>query len=300
MSMAKAAGSNAGVQKTIIKSFENLPTDPAKLTSGAILALGTQLWDYVGSVPSAAQDVYSTVVPTLFDSTKAGIKWSVFMVSGLTAIPAVYAVTAPDSGYSIDNLAPAAPGNVLLAESVTGIDLAWDDPVDDDFNYFAVYRSTSANFDPSAMQPIATVTEPKYVDADVVAGTTYFYRLSAFDFAGNRSVFSPEKSLLVTGVISNINTVPDDFALEQNYPNPFNPSTMIQFGLPRADRVRIEIFDIRGALVKTLVDDKLSAGYHAAVWNGLNDTGYSVSAGTYLYRMVSGAGTITKKMVYMK
>ena len=58
------------------------------------------------------QDVYSTVVPTLFDSTKAGIKWSVFMVSGLTAIPAVYAVTAPDSGYSIDNLAPAAPGNV--------------------------------------------------------------------------------------------------------------------------------------------------------------------------------------------
>jgi hypothetical protein len=300
MKMAKTAGPDAAKHTTIIKAFENLPDNPSTLAAGTVLALGDQAWDYVGSVPAAAQDTYSTVVPTLFDSTKDGIKWSVFMVSGHTAVPAVYAMTSPDSGYSIDNLAPAAPGNVVLSESASGINLVWDDPVDEDFNYFAIYRSTSAGFDPTGTEPIATVIEAKYTDADVAAGSTYFYRLSAFDFAGNQSVFSPEKSLVVTGVTSNINTIPDDFALEQNYPNPFNPSTMIQFALPKADRVRIEIFDIRGALVKTLVDDKFSAGYHAAVWNGLNDAGYSVSAGTYLYRMVSSNGTITKKMVYMK
>jgi len=79
--------------------------------------------------------------------------------------------------------------------------------------------------------------------------------------------------------------LPRPFALRPAYPNPFNPKTTLGFTLPRISHVNLDIFDVRGRLVRHLVDDSFEAGLHEVPWNGLDDGGRSVSAGVYFSRM---------------
>jgi len=90
------------------------------------------------------------------------------------------------------------------------------------------------------------------------------------------------------------------FELFGNYPNPFNPSTTIRFDLPLRSTVNLDIFNLRGQKICSLVDSELPAGTHRAVWNGLDDQGRPVSSGVYLYRLSDSKNTTTKKMMLMK
>lgn len=91
------------------------------------------------------------------------------------------------------------------------------------------------------------------------------------------------------------------FKLSQNYPNPFNPSTKIQFSLPQTEKVRLEVYDIQGNLVKSLVDYELySAGNYEVVWDGTNNHGKKVSSGIYFTKMHAGKFSQTKKMNLVK
>ncbi len=96
--------------------------------------------------------------------------------------------------------------------------------------------------------------------------------------------------------------LPKAFSLAQNYPNPFNPMTTIRVDIPDENRllVTLDIFDLRGRRVRTLVDRPLSGGTHYFAWDGRNDTGSSVPSGTYLYRLSRGRELSTKKMILMK
>ncbi|MFH1688343.1 MAG: S8 family serine peptidase [bacterium] len=89
--------------------------------------------------------------------------------------------------------------------------------------------------------------------------------------------------------------VPAQFSLAQNYPNPFNPSTEISFEIPVASSVTLEVYNIMGQRVTTLVDDNLEAGQHSVTW----DAGRH-SSGVYFYRLDAGSFVSTKKMVLMK
>ena len=91
--------------------------------------------------------------------------------------------------------------------------------------------------------------------------------------------------------------LPAGFALGQNYPNPFNPSTVIPYQLPSAASVRLEVFNVLGQRVATLVDGEQAAGAHTAVWTATNEAGKSVSAGVYIYRLTAGAAEATGRMV---
>ena len=94
--------------------------------------------------------------------------------------------------------------------------------------------------------------------------------------------------------------MPDAFALSQNYPNPFNPSTNIRFSLPTEQRVKLQVFDVTGSLVKTILDEAISAGNREAAWDGTNTAGAKVASGMYLYRIQAGNFTAVKKMVMLK
>ncbi len=94
--------------------------------------------------------------------------------------------------------------------------------------------------------------------------------------------------------------LPSVMALDQNHPNPFNPRTTIRFALPRAQEVTLRIFDVQGKLVRTLVDGAQTAGAHEAVWEGRDDRGGQVPSGTYLYRLRSEDGEVTRKMLLLK
>ena len=92
-------------------------------------------------------------------------------------------------------------------------------------------------------------------------------------------------------------TLPDGFALGQNYPNPFNPSTIIPYQLPVAAHMRLELFNVLGQRVTTLVDGERPAGFHTAVWDATNAEGQAVGAGLYIYRLSGGGATLTRKMM---
>jgi hypothetical protein len=94
--------------------------------------------------------------------------------------------------------------------------------------------------------------------------------------------------------------LPKEFSLSQNRPNPFNPSTVIDFALPTRSNVSINIFNVLGQKVRTLVDREFDAGYHKETWNGKTENGTSAASGIYFYKIDAGDYTDTKKMIMLK
>jgi len=93
---------------------------------------------------------------------------------------------------------------------------------------------------------------------------------------------------------------PNKFQLYDNYPNPFNPETRICYDLPAAAQVNIEVINILGRHVATLVDNSQPAGHYEVIWNGRDDNNREVSSGIYLYRISAGDFTGSKKMILQK
>jgi hypothetical protein len=89
--------------------------------------------------------------------------------------------------------------------------------------------------------------------------------------------------------------LPQALALNQNYPNPFNPTTQITYQLPREADVRLEVFDMAGRRVATLVNESISAGTHTVNFDATN-----LSSGVYIYRLLAGSAVITKKLTLVK
>lgn len=100
--------------------------------------------------------------------------------------------------------------------------------------------------------------------------------------------------------VSGVPLKPAPFRLEGNYPNPFNPSTMITFNLNEDAASRLEVFDLQGHLVRTLWQGDLAAGPHELPWDGRDNSGRAVSAGTYVAKLTSAGHTATTKMVLAK
>lgn len=88
--------------------------------------------------------------------------------------------------------------------------------------------------------------------------------------------------------------------LNGNYPNPFNPETTISFSLSETGKVKLDIYNIRGQRVKTIVNESMSAGKHKAVWNGTDNNNRKVSSGVYFYRLTTDKQKFNNKMILMK
>ena len=93
---------------------------------------------------------------------------------------------------------------------------------------------------------------------------------------------------------------PGKFSLHTNYPNPFNPITHINYDLPKHSNVNLNIYNMLGEQVKTLVNQDQMPGFKSVVWNGTNDLGRPVSAGVYLYQIRAKGFSKTHKMIFLK
>lgn len=102
-------------------------------------------------------------------------------------------------------------------------------------------------------------------------------------------------TVTVTSLITGDPTLPDAYSLSQNYPNPFNSSTVIQYELPEAAWVRLEVYNMLGQAVATLVDGNQQAGVYSYNWNADN-----FASGIYFYRITAGNFSASKKMVIIK
>ncbi len=128
-------------------------------------------------------------------------------------------------------------------------------------------------------------------DRGVEPGTTYRYRVDVSDASGRRTLFETQ----------GIETPSMPLALRQNHPNPFNPSTTIEYYLPAACAVTLEIYDSSGKLVARLLDGETQArGTHSVEWRGTDGNGRAASSGVYFYRLRAGRETLSRKMVLLR
>ncbi|MCF7923049.1 MAG: T9SS type A sorting domain-containing protein [Candidatus Marinimicrobia bacterium] len=123
-------------------------------------------------------------------------------------------------------------------------------------------------------------------------GTAYFD-----DFSVEKMATSPGTGIIDVSANSG---VPSDYVLARNYPNPFNPSTHIRFTCPSSDRVKLEIRNVLGQHVKTLVDSEMGKGNHEVIWNGDNTNGQPVASGVYIYSLVTNKGLFSQKMILIR
>lgn len=106
---------------------------------------------------------------------------------------------------------------------------------------------------------------------------------------------------LVQNSLGKIVGKPTTYSLEQNYPNPFNPSTVIEYQVPDdGDMVTLQIFDLAGRHIRTLVNEPKDAGTYKVFWDGSDAVGRRVASGMYVYRMKSGSFVSVKKMIMIK
>jgi len=94
--------------------------------------------------------------------------------------------------------------------------------------------------------------------------------------------------------------IPIDFNLAENYPNPFNARTEIVFAVPSRSHVQLEVYDILGRKIKTLVSGQYDTGYYRAMWDGKSDGGDGVASGLYFYTLRTDKATVARKMLLLK
>jgi len=113
-------------------------------------------------------------------------------------------------------------------------------------------------------------------------------------------VFEFESTTLGVEGVGESFEVPMTYSLRQNYPNPFNPVTHISYDIIEATNVTIQIYDLLGHNVKTLVNERKDVGFYTTIWNGLDHNGSKVASGVYIYRLETERFTATKKMLLLK
>ena len=256
--------------------------------------------DFVDYLPNHGFEAYNLVAPTLLDSnayTSPDHYLTGFFVTGHWDGGWGFIDGLPVVGYSVDNIHPGIPGELVLqASSEAGVEISWAASMADDFQYFQILRATNPDF--SDATTMATV-EPYLMDVGVSSGHTYYYQVMAVDANGN---VGDGTNVVSTAIVSvdDARVLPTVLALSQNYPNPFNPTTSIEFALPEAAQVTVEIYNLLGQRVRTLVSGYMPAGYISTQWDGLDQNGTVLSSGTYIYRLETPEASFSKKMVLMK
>ncbi len=293
VALADAAPAPAGFD--LRRYRDHLYAIPAPvLSTQEALPPGT--WEVVASAPGIGQESYLIATPTLADSTAAGgIFWSVYVVSAHSSALGAWFASAPDSGYSVDNIAPGVPTGFAASYGTGTVDLWWNPAPESDFQYFRVYRSSDPGFTPGPATLAQETASTSWEDSPTDPGSVY-YKLTALDHAGNES--APAASGAVTGVGEGP-VAAAMFALEAAAPNPFSAATRIGFDLPREATVRLQVFDVGGRLVRTLVQGSTPAGRHEVTWNGADDAGRRASPGVYLYRLRAGTFEATRRTVLL-
>lgn len=118
---------------------------------------------------------------------------------------------------------------------------------------------------------------------------------------GNSNIWIVDVSSIVTNTpINDVEKNPDNFNLMQNYPNPFNPSTKIKYYLPSAENVLLEVYDLAGRHIKTLVNQHQTPGNYLITWDSTNSMGLPAASGIYFYKIKFGTIEKIKRMLLIR
>jgi hypothetical protein len=201
--------------------------------------------------------------------------------------------------YTYKDLAPRAPVGLNVKSDSGKIVVKWNKNTEADFKNYKLYRDTVQHFTTDTTKLISNQTDTMFIQLPPVNWKKYYYKLTAEDNQGNVSGLSEEIGI-ITGINDKLQMV-SEYRLFQNYPNPFNPSTKIGYRLKEAGYVKVMVYDIKGALVRVLVNETQELGFYETEFNAKG-----LASGIYLYRIeVIGRGNIPvfsdmKKLVLLK
>jgi len=189
------------------------------------------------------------------------------------------------------------PENLVVANPDSpSVILNWEAPEAVGLSGYKVYRKTGAD---GEFVELHQTTELSFEDTQVEENVTYQYYVTGVYPSGESGI-----SNIVTAIVRPLSD--NDIVgvavtrLAGNYPNPFNPTTTISFDMASEGNVVIEVYSVKGQLVRKLVNGVRGVGSYKVVWDGRDDSGRGVSSGVYFYRMVTGDYKNVKKMVMVK
>ena len=169
---------------------------------------------------------------------------------------------------------------------------------------YRIYRTLDENIDNDNLWTTIVETHSglSYFDTTWLDADDGKFRYVVKAHLSENRLSSPAFSNLVEKITSELgdDLIPLTTSLKANYPNPFNPSTTIAFDIKDEGHVRIDIYNIRGQRVKTLLNENMKPGRYSSEWNGVDDNGRNVTSGIYFYRMTAVGFSETKRMVLMK
>ena len=212
-------------------------------------------------------------------------------------LPAGYGTTIRSQPLAVTTAALPAITEFTAVPAAGGIRLDWKVDSQDIVEGFRAHR-TCAGF-PDVWIPADTLLSPDtrtVTDTTVTAGLVYQYRLTMY-LTKDRETLSPA---WVQVSFVRAEPVPSVFSLGQNQPNPFTPTTSIPYGLPERAWVTLDIFDIKGRRICTLVNESQERGFKSVPWDGRDGAGAAVPSGVYFYRLHAGSSTETRKMVLVR
>ncbi len=255
---------------------------------------GVIYWEYVDRVPGKGFSGYSYTAATTTDSIAGANPYTTFMVDAVHQFTPAHWESAPDSGYSVDDLGPPVTQPFTAQFLAAQIVFQWGSNPAPDLAYYRLYRGATPDFDPVGGALLASTTATGWVTDDLTPG---WYKLVAIDTHGN---IGPAATLAPNGTVDVDATLPHMLALAMPAPNPSRGVTRLSFDLPRPAHVRLAVFDMQGRRVRVLVDGALPAGTHAASWDGANAAGAGVASGLYVIRLEAEGRTLTRRVSIMR
>ncbi len=202
------------------------------------------------------------------------------------------------------------PGDIIIAPNGKGYICEWGGDNGHVYIYDVLSREVLRGSDnPVLVDPGASSLKWDAFEnciwiAAQTRGTVQKFDVSADTVAGSWQFGLSSQSIAIiepfTSVEKPENVLIDAFHLAQNYPNPFNPETRISFSLSTGSRVTLQIFNIEGRLINTLIDAHRAAGTWHAVWTGTDNNGAQVPSGIYIYKLESSGVIQTKRMALIR
>jgi hypothetical protein len=268
-----------------------LPGQLYVTTSGAL----TYYWEYVGTQKAYHLPTYSMVAATTGDSISGSNPVTAFMVQAWATGGGNWWSSQPDSGYSVDNLAPLTPAPFTGQYASGTATLHWAMNPAADLAEYRLYRGSAADFMPGPANLVTAQPDTGYVDA---AGTPSYYKLCAVDVHGNVSGFS---TLLPSGTVGVVGpALPRAVFLAPPAPNPAHGATALRFGLPREARVELALYDQQGRRVRSLLAGVQPAGERTIAWDGCDESGRVLPAGLYFVRLTTEGRTLVSRLAVIR
>jgi len=180
------------------------------------------------------------------------------------------------------------------------VNITWDAPDGVNVDHYDLYYTLDGG---ATWEPMVSgLTNYHYEwTVPLVSTEQAKVRVFAWDNQGVVGFDSSDEFFTITNDLTAVDdVVPLSYGLRSAYPNPFNPKTTIAFDLPHAGMTKMMIYDVRGRLVKTLVNENMPQGSHEVTWFGKDDSGRQVASGVYYYRIQSGTFTAVKAMTLLK